>query len=27
LILRLVNQKISGYGPHAHIIDLLDHEF
>jgi hypothetical protein len=22
-----VNQKISGYDPHAHLTDLLDHEF
>jgi hypothetical protein len=25
--MRLVNQKISGYGPHAHLTNLLDHEF
>jgi hypothetical protein len=25
--LRLVNQNISRYGPHAHLTDLLDHEF
>jgi hypothetical protein len=22
-----VNQKISGYGLHAHLTDILDHEF
>jgi hypothetical protein len=27
LILRLKNQKISGYGPHTHLTDLLDQEF
>jgi hypothetical protein len=27
LILRLVNQKNSGYGLHAHLTDFLDHEF
>jgi hypothetical protein len=27
MILRLVNQKISGYDPHAHLTDLLDLEF
>jgi hypothetical protein len=25
--LRLVNQKMSGYGPLVHLADLLDHEF
>jgi hypothetical protein len=25
--LRLVNQKIGGYGPLVHLDDLLDHEF
>jgi hypothetical protein len=25
--LRLVNQKIGGYGPLVHLTDLLDHEF
>jgi hypothetical protein len=27
LILRLVNQKMGGYGPLVHLADLLDHEF
>jgi hypothetical protein len=27
MILRLVNQKISGYDPHAHFTNLLNHEF
>jgi hypothetical protein len=27
LILRLVNQKMGGYGPLVHLVDLLDHEF
>jgi hypothetical protein len=27
LILRLVNQKMGGYGPLVHLTDLLDHEF
>jgi hypothetical protein len=27
LILRLVHQKIIRYSPHAHLADLLDHEF
>jgi hypothetical protein len=26
-ILRLVNQKINGYGPHVHLTELLDHKF
>jgi hypothetical protein len=25
--LEVGNQKNSGYGPHAHLTDLLDHEF
>jgi hypothetical protein len=27
LILRLVNQKMGGYGPLVHLADLLDYEF